>query len=92
MGEMEHKYSDVGELISVTTDSHGFANSTIATRELKEHAKCSLNIVILCSLLRTDPNHKIHFWPPISLKLRKQQVGDLTQSSEKEQERKTDLD
>lgn len=41
MGEMEHKYSDVGELISVTTDSHGFVNSTIGMRELKEHAKCS---------------------------------------------------
>lgn len=41
MGEMEHKYNDVGELISVTTDSHGFVNSTIAMRELKEHAKCS---------------------------------------------------
>ena len=50
------------------------------------------DVVILCFLLKTDPNHKIHFWPPISLKLRKQQVGDLTQSSEKEQERKTDLD
>lgn len=50
------------------------------------------DVVILCFLLKTDPNNKIHFWPPISLKLRKRQVGDLTQSSEKEQERKTDLD